>query len=904
MLTLKAFGALDFRDDACESIPALLAQPKRAALLAYLILAHPGELCRRDTLLALFWPDLDEEAGRHALSQALSFLRRHLPEGVLVTRGAEEVGVDPARVRSDVHTFRRALEAEEWGDAVAHYHGELLDGLHVVGAAAFTDWVDRERERLREAAAAAAWQDAHGRIARGYLVEAERAGQVALRLVPTDESAVRTFIEALAAGGDRAGALRFYAKFAEILAQELDVEPARETRAVAERIRNGQVVVSLRTPPPGVITPLPFPPASGMEEKGGARQADGEEAAPTAVARAHPVVPPDLFGIPWPVAAGAGAVALVVLVASGAWAFLRPDPLDFTVTDIRPVTVEPGVEFLPALSPGGRDVAFASGGQIVVRSVGHVPGQGEVLLGDPTFASVYGPSWTPDGSLVRFVECSEDGPCRWVAAPRTGGGMASLELPAGVPTGAQELAWSPDGSQVAFFRGDTLFVASARDGVRAVFAMDAEQRRFGDLHSLAWSPDGRRIAFVNGSRHWYFIGWEADPASIWVVDLVGGGTREVLGGPATHGSPTWMDEGRLLFTSNRDGPRGIYVVELGTNGARGEPRLVLGGVDAHTLSYDPAAGRLAFARYRVDLTIRSYPLDRTSVLSIRDGESLDLENLYAQEHDVSADGTWLVFDAMFRGDTDLYKRNLRTGEVTRLTDSPEDQYGPRWSPDGREVAFTGTPSAGASGRSEVFVMPADGGTPVQVSRSTGAGYVHAWPTWSADGRSIAFATAALVGDDFRGEAWLVSRDSVGAPWGEPRRLIGEPYIYGVWAPDGRSILFKPRTGEVGSEILTLSLAGDTLWRRDIPATTPLRSFSFDMQMRLSPDGRTLYSRGIQKDGYEGIWAIPDFGRGEPRPVIAFDDPALRSFYLSVGPDRLYVTVDRPESDVWVATVKR
>jgi Tol biopolymer transport system component/DNA-binding SARP family transcriptional activator len=899
VLTLKAFGALEFSDDACRAVREIQTRPQRSALLAYLVLAHHGRYCRRDTLLSLFWPDFDSEHGRHALSQALTFIRRHVGPGVLITRGMEEIGVDPAAVRSDVQTFRDAVARKDWGAALASYGGDLLEGLHVEGAAPFVDWVDRERERLRESAADAAWRHAHDLIAASYLVEAERAGQVALRLVPTDESAVRTFIEALATGGDRAAALRFYERFTAVLAQELDVEPARETRAVAERIRNGEVTVNLRTPPPGVITPLSSPLAA--EAKGSARAPAEASAEAGGVAPAGPTWARSPRR-KWFVVGGA-SVALVAILAL-AWVAPRSDPMGLTVSDVRPITVEPGIDFLPAFSPDGRDVAFASGGQIVVRSFGHVPGQGEIRLGDPPPSTALAPSWTPDGSLVRFISCSGGGSCRWVVAPRTGGAMTPLELPAGVTTGAPELAWSPDGSRVALFRGDTLSVASARDGIRALFAMDAQHRRFGNLHSLAWSPDGRRIAFVNGSRRWYFIGWETDPASIWVMDLDDGGAREVVRGPATNWSPTWLDERRLLFTSNRDGPRGIYLVEMGRSGARGEPRLVLGGVDSHTLSYDPAAGRLAFARYRVDLTIRTYPLDRAGVLSIRDGESLDLENLYAQEQDVSADGAWLAFDAMFRGDTDLYKQNLLTGEVVRLTDSPEDQYGPRWSPDGREIAFTGMPSAGGPGQFEVFVMPAEGGTPIQVSRSTVAGGVHAWPTWSPDGLSIAFAANAFVNRGIRGEAWLVSRDSVGGPWGKPTRLFGEPHFFGVWAPDGRSILFKPRTIEVGSELLTISLAGDTLWRRDIPSTTPLQSFGLNMQIKLSPDGHTLYSRGVDKDGAEGIWAIPDFGRGEPRLVVAFDDPVFRCFYLSVGPERLYLTASRDESDIWVATLRR
>jgi len=245
MATLKAFGPLDVRDASGQSLTALLSQSKRAALLTYLVLSHSNELVRRDHLLSVFWPELDQTHGRNALSQSLSFLRRELGDGVLVTRGADEVGVDAGAITSDVRTFEEALAAEDWAGAVEAYGGDLLEGLHVVGAAPFTDWVDRERERLREAASGAAWKLAHEKIAAEALTEAERVAQRALMLVPTDESPVRGFIEALAGAGDRAAALRFYERFREVLADELEVEPAPETVAVMEAVRGRTETVSV-----------------------------------------------------------------------------------------------------------------------------------------------------------------------------------------------------------------------------------------------------------------------------------------------------------------------------------------------------------------------------------------------------------------------------------------------------------------------------------------------------------------------------------------------------------------------------------------------------------------------------------------------------------------------------------
>lgn len=236
MIVMQAFGSFDLHDDR-ESLHDVLSQPKRAALLAYLVLGRPGELQRRDSLLALFWPELDQARGRNALSQGLTFLRRGLPDGVLVTRGSEEVGVDAHRIRCDAVEFGAAVAAGRWEEALELYRGPLLEGLHVSGAPEFVRWLDQERERLRELASGAAWNGAHASIAAGALTEAERLAQRALRLVPTDESPVRDFIDALAVAGDRAAALRFYEKFVDVLAEELEVEPAPETVAVAVAVR-------------------------------------------------------------------------------------------------------------------------------------------------------------------------------------------------------------------------------------------------------------------------------------------------------------------------------------------------------------------------------------------------------------------------------------------------------------------------------------------------------------------------------------------------------------------------------------------------------------------------------------------------------------------------------------------
>jgi serine/threonine-protein kinase len=75
MIEFRLLGTLHLTDAAGREVKSLLTRPRRLALLAYLAAATPRGLHRRDTLLALFWPELDQEHARAALRQALHVLR-------------------------------------------------------------------------------------------------------------------------------------------------------------------------------------------------------------------------------------------------------------------------------------------------------------------------------------------------------------------------------------------------------------------------------------------------------------------------------------------------------------------------------------------------------------------------------------------------------------------------------------------------------------------------------------------------------------------------------------------------------------------------------------------------------------------------------------------------------------
>src|SRR5437016_13881662 len=129
MIELRLLGRLTLTSADGRDVRALLGQPRRLALLAYLAAATPPGFHRRDSLLALFWPELDQEHARAALRQALHGLRHALGDGVLVTRGDEDIGLDAERIRCDVVEFARAAEVGRLADALDLYRGHLPEGL-------------------------------------------------------------------------------------------------------------------------------------------------------------------------------------------------------------------------------------------------------------------------------------------------------------------------------------------------------------------------------------------------------------------------------------------------------------------------------------------------------------------------------------------------------------------------------------------------------------------------------------------------------------------------------------------------------------------------------------------------------------------------------------------------------
>jgi len=579
----------------------------------------------------------------------------------------------------------------------------------------------------------------------------------------------------------------------------------------------------------------------------------------------------------WWMAAGAAAAVIVIAVFGAT--VLRDDPFTITTSNILQVTSEPGRELQPSLSPDGNEVSYVVGTfgapRIVIRSTINISSGGETRRGEGIKGVYVYPNWAPDGASIRFGMCvTFFSNCGWREVGKLGG----TSTPLGVPSDLTSFThgWSPDGTRVAFSRRDSIFAYSTGDTepqLLGVHTLDPAVP-----HSFAWSPDGQLLAYVNANDRWRYSGnlWNS---SIWIIDANGGEPVAITSEEHMNLSPQWLPDGRhILFVSNRDGPRGIYLVEVGPDGPLGDVQSVVSSSDPHSISLSRNGKKLAYSKFQLRQNIWSIPIPRSEVLSIKDAQPVTTGNQVIEVHDLSPDGRFITYSGSRLGNADIYRMPLEGGTAQLIADLPGDAFYPAWSPDGTEIAFYAVLPGTGSG---LFVVPANGGDPRLV-----ADFPHGDlnSAWSPDGLHIAFpARGPQVSDP--NAIWTVSRERVGDDWGDPVRLTDFTCLVPDWAPDGESLVCV-----TGLELVIVSKTVEIVTR-------------FDPQMgssspHFSPDGSEVYFF-VKRGPAPGVWSFPVTG-GEATQLVAFDDPSVSVFTaFTVGADHFYLSISEYESDIYV-----
>jgi predicted ATPase/DNA-binding SARP family transcriptional activator len=273
--------------------PITFPYDKVTALLAYL--AVEGDRAhRRESLAAIFWPEQDERAARHSLSQALWSLRRAVgdtgdgePALLLLTR--DTVQINPAAdiwldstafttllAQADLHASAPTHGAHgglcrhcarQVEQAVDLYRGPFVQEGAGPDSVAFDEWSILIRERLHQAACRAFERLSDHLAQRGDIAAAIARVRRQIELDPLQEDAHRRLIALLATTGQRGAALEQYQQCARLLLDELDVEPEPETTALYLRIRAGTAVPPRHDAPAASSLPTQTTPFVGRERE-------------------------------------------------------------------------------------------------------------------------------------------------------------------------------------------------------------------------------------------------------------------------------------------------------------------------------------------------------------------------------------------------------------------------------------------------------------------------------------------------------------------------------------------------------------------------------------------------------------------------------------------------------------
>ncbi|NIM91497.1 MAG: protein kinase [Candidatus Aminicenantes bacterium] len=573
------------------------------------------------------------------------------------------------------------------------------------------------------------------------------------------------------------------------------------------------------------------------------------------------------------------AFIIIVLLAIAAYFILRPGRVD---TDIKigttkQITYEPGLEIDPHISPDGKMVAFVTGfsgkTRLVVRQVS---GGNPIEIARDFPGNQRWPQWSPDGTQLAFYS---EGAIYVVPAF---GGIPKRIISGTLNASTYSPAWSPDGKKIAYVQNKAIHI----------FHLETKKlEKIADVkeaHCLRWSPDGSQIAYVSGNIAFLFSSMEVSgvripfignkaPSSIHILSLSKGSTVQVTYDDSLNTSPVWYPDGKqLLFVSNREGARDIYMVHLASSGKpSGSPIRLTTGLDAHTIGISHDGQKLVCSVFNYTANLWSIQIPEEGLLSVSKAIQITKGNQIVESGELSPDGQWLAYDSDLTGNSDIYKISAAGGNPIQLTSHPSDDFAAFWSPDGEKIVF----HSFRQGNRDIFCMNKDGGSVQQLTDDPSHDF---GPAFSPDGSKIIFMSDRTG----RYEVYVMSKDDTG--WGEPEQITSDGGIFPRWSPVGNFIAY---VSEHSLKVLSYNDRKTKILVRNqavlgIPAW--------------SPNGKTIYYQSQDKQGIGSIWSVPVTG-GQPELKIIGDDQYLKLGLINLRADaqRFYFSIRISESNVWV-----
>jgi tricorn protease len=484
----------------------------------------------------------------------------------------------------------------------------------------------------------------------------------------------------------------------------------------------------------------------------------------------------------------------------------------------------------PAVSPNGREIAFVSGGAIWTAPASG--GEAHLLISDGATDSR--PVYSPDGSRLAFESTRSGSANIYILTLSTGqvsritydDSLTSLD------------GWSHDGSWIYFSTSNhdisymnDVYRVSAEGGTPMPVAAD----RFANEYFSAPSPDGKTVAITARgivSMQWWRKGHShLDESEIWLVhDEATPKYDAVTDGSAKDLWPMWAADGRSLFyVSDRSGAQNVWQQPIG-GAARQVTQFKDGRVlwpvisaDGHTIVFerdfgvwrlDPSSGHAA----EVSVTRHGVPAGPTA-------EHLQLSS-HVSGLALSPDGKKIAF--IQHGE--VFAASAKDGgEAMRVTTASAEQAEIQWATDSRRIVYT----SDRDGTPHLFLYDFGSNTETQLTHDS---HADAAPRFSPDGKSLAFerdGTELRVMDIDSKQDRIVAIGHFGRP---PFDTDGPL----AWSPDSKWIAYMNTDPEAFQNVWAVPVSGG-----DAHAVSFLPD-TFSGAVSWSPDGTYLIFAARQR----------------------------------------------------------
>jgi Tol biopolymer transport system component len=615
---------------------------------------------------------------------------------------------------------------------------------------------------------------------------------------------------------------------------------------------------------------------------------------------------------------------LVMAAAAVIWWQANQSPVENRGPVLTRVTSDSGLTTDPAFSTDGKMLAYASdrSGQgnldIWVRAIAG----GEPLRLTDDEADDREPTFSPDGRQIAF------------RSERAGGGIYVVSTLGGqtrlVASKGFSPRFSPDGRQIAYCIGSGALMYDQKSELYVVSPAGGPPRRlrpdFEAVWSPIWSPDGTRLLFLglkspSSSEQKYPVLARFD----WWITALSGGVATRTNAFATFRRQFWSDianplhsaaliqtqltgvghytpqawipgTNAVLFSAKVGDSINLWKIGVSeqTGHVNGLLQRVTFGTEWEAQPSIASDGRLVFSNLHSNIDVWTLPIQPNQGRVIDEAQRLTQDSAPDYCPSVSADGRTLVFVSHRLENTDVWKKDLKSGKETALTTTPFNELYPLISHDGLKLAYV----RGERDKSALYVA----GVHTGISEKVRDGW-HRPDDWSWDGKWI--LSAAEVRGEYRINALnLKTREDL-----ELIRNPGWEMLSPHFSPDDKWIAFHAARGPMVRRIfLARFQAEKASTESEWVAVTD--GSALDREPRWSPDGTLVYFVS-ERDGFRCLWAqrldsATKNPIGPPLAVHHFHRARLANrmadtgqIGLAVTRDRIYLSLEEVTGNLWM-----